>query len=60
MFKWLGDIFLKSEEEVHFEAGQDVLFYLIYLKYCMILFWWIGLTTGLPLFFMYGRLSRAD
>lgn len=45
---------------MHNEAGQDVLFYLIYLKYCMILFWTMGLSTGLPLFFVYGRLSQPD
>lgn len=60
MFKWLTDIYHKSEKEVYAEAGQDVLFYLIYLKYSMVLYWVIGLCTGLPLFFVYGRLSMPD
>ena len=60
MFKWLTDVYHKSEKKVHEEAGQDVLFYLTYLKYSMVLYWVIGLCTGLPLFFVYARLSMPD
>ena len=58
LFRWWYDSFMKSEDQVHKEAGHDVLMYLKYTKYTMFLFWCMFIFSGANLMILYSNLSK--
>ena len=57
-FTWLKKTLTATEEETYKDAGHEVLLYLAFLKYSAVLFISMFLLGGLPLMFLYLKVSH--
>ena len=58
LFDWLIDVLQKSEKDVEFCAGIEILLYLTFLKWTAQMFLGIFILGGIPLLILYYRMYK--
>ena len=60
LFDWLIDVLQKSEKDVEFCAGIEILLYLTFLKWTAQMFLGIFILGGIPLLILYYRMYANE